>query len=199
MLNAGGVLYFLATDGFLTGLTQSTEKTFPVKIGPDLTFNGHYDAFVAALKPAADPFALTVQDNLVYAGYIGGRGDDAGVIGGSRTQGTITGGHIAIGSDGSAYVSGITGSGSTNVSRRRWLRRRRGLRSDLQRRHRRLRRESTSRGSSARLCDVPGRRGRRSGIRHGSGRRRRGVPHGQHQLRRAYVPGPGWSRSHIQR
>ena len=81
-----------------------------MKIGPDLTFNGHYDAFVAALKPAADPFALTVQDNLVYAGYIGGRGDDAGVIGGPRTQGTITGGHIAIGSDGSAYISGITAS-----------------------------------------------------------------------------------------
>ena len=102
-LGPGGVI-------FLTGLTQSTEKTFPVKIGPDLTFNGHYDAFVAALKPAADPFALTVQDNLVYAGYIGGRGDDAGVIGGPRTQGTITGGHIAIGSDGSAYISGITAS-----------------------------------------------------------------------------------------
>jgi len=102
-LGPGGVI-------FLTGLTQSTEKSFPVKIGPDLTFNGHYDAFVAALKPAADPFALTVQDNLVYAGYIGGRGDDAGVIGGPRTQGTITGGHIAIGSDGSAYISGITAS-----------------------------------------------------------------------------------------
>ena len=102
-LGPGGVI-------FITGLTQSTEKTFPVKIGPDLTFNGHYDAFVAALKPAADPFALTVQDNLVYAGYIGGRGDDAGVIGGPRTQGTITGGHIAIGGDGSAYISGITAS-----------------------------------------------------------------------------------------
>ena len=102
-LGPGGVI-------FLTGVTQSSEKTFPVKIGPDLTFNGHYDAFVAALKPVPDPFALKVQDNLVYAGYIGGRGDDAGIIGGPRTQATITSGHIAIDSDGAAYVSGITGS-----------------------------------------------------------------------------------------
>ena len=102
-LGPGGVI-------FLTGVTQSTEKTFPVKIGPDLTFNGHYDAFVAALKPIPDPFALRVQDNLVYAGYIGGRGNDAGVIGDPGKRATITSGHIAIGSDGAAYVSGITES-----------------------------------------------------------------------------------------
>jgi hypothetical protein len=95
---------------FVTGVTQSTERTFPVKIGPDLTANGHYDAFVAALKPIFDPFALTVQDNLVYAGYIGGRDDDIGVIGHPRKQATLTSGHIAVGSDGAAYISGITAS-----------------------------------------------------------------------------------------
>ena len=95
---------------FLTGVTQSTHKTFPVKVGPDVTFNGQFDTFVAAVKPVFDPFALTVQDNLIYAGYIGGRGDDIGVFGGPGPRAGFTSGHIAVDADGAAYISGITKS-----------------------------------------------------------------------------------------
>ena len=106
---AEGIALGPAGEIFLSGPTQSNERTFPVKVGPDLTFNGRYDVFVAAVKPRVDPFAARVQDNLVFAGYIGGRGTDIGVISGHGGA-TLTSGHIAVGSDGSAYVSGITDS-----------------------------------------------------------------------------------------
>ena len=54
-------------------------------MGPDLTFNGgQHDAFVAKINPAGT--------DLMYAGYIGGAGDD---------QGTA----IAVDSAGNAYVT----------------------------------------------------------------------------------------------
>jgi hypothetical protein len=79
------------TDGnaYVTGETNSTEATFPVLVGPDLTFNGFVDAFVA--KVTAD------GTGLLYAGYIGGSGED---------QGTS----IAVDTDGNAYVTGFTTS-----------------------------------------------------------------------------------------
>ncbi|MHC4942352.1 MAG: DUF7948 domain-containing protein [Planctomycetota bacterium] len=49
---------------YVTGFAQSDETAFPVKVGPDLTFNGEFDAFVA--KVTAD------GTDLVYCGYIGG-------------------------------------------------------------------------------------------------------------------------------
>ena len=61
--------------------------------GPDLTFNGSSDAFVA--KIAASGTALT------YAGYIGGNGDDGGL-------------GIAVDSAGNAYVAGNTVSDETS-------------------------------------------------------------------------------------
>ena len=68
--------------------TNSLESTFPVKIGPDLTYNGgDYDAFIAKVK--AD------GTNLVYCGYIGGDGGD-GAYG------------IAADQSGSVYVCGYT-------------------------------------------------------------------------------------------
>jgi hypothetical protein len=65
----------IAVDGggnaYVTGETTSTQATFPVKVGPDLTFNGVYqDAFVAKINPSGA---------LVYCGYIGGSGDDYGL------------------------------------------------------------------------------------------------------------------------
>ena len=52
-------------SAYVTGVTASSEDTFPVTVGPDLSFNGGaYDAFVAKLDPSG-----TV---LEYAGYIGG-------------------------------------------------------------------------------------------------------------------------------
>ena len=75
-------------NAYVTGLTTSTETTLPVTVGPDLTFNGGtIDAFVAKVK--ADGTAL------VYAGYIGGSGDDEG-------------NGIAVDAAGNAYVTGDT-------------------------------------------------------------------------------------------
>jgi hypothetical protein len=75
---------------YVTGVTDSTEATFPVKVGPDLTYNGgNRDAFVAKVKANGT--------GLVYAGYIGGAGDERGL-------------GIAVDSTGHAYVSGVTDS-----------------------------------------------------------------------------------------
>ena len=57
-----------AGNAYVTGVTASDETSFPVKVGPRLTFGGGNDAFVAKVK--ADGTAL------VYAGYIGGADDD---------------------------------------------------------------------------------------------------------------------------
>jgi hypothetical protein len=50
----------IAVDGngnaYVTGDTTSTEATFPVTVGPDLTFNGGYDdAFVAKVVFEPEP------------------------------------------------------------------------------------------------------------------------------------------------
>jgi len=85
--------YSIAVDGggnaYVTGLTQSTEVTFPVTVGPDLTYNGGTDAFVAKVNPAGT--------GLVYAGYIGGDGGDYSL-------------GIAVDGAGNAYVTGETNS-----------------------------------------------------------------------------------------
>ena len=74
---------------YVTGNTFSGEATFPVTVGPDLTFNGGSEAFVAKVNPSGSA--------LVYAGYIGGRSVDIGV-------------GIAVDSAGNAYVTGSTRS-----------------------------------------------------------------------------------------
>lgn len=88
-----GIAVDSAGNAYVTGRTQSTQATFPVKVGPDLTHNGAFDdAFVAKVR--AD------GTSLVYAGYIGGSGDDLGD-------------GIAVDSAGNAYVTGFTGSGQS--------------------------------------------------------------------------------------
>ena len=83
----------IAIDGsgnaYVTGTTGSTEQTFPVAMGPDLTFNGGADAFVAKVNATGT--------GLVYCGYIGGSIGDFGS-------------GIAIDGSGNAYVTGTTGS-----------------------------------------------------------------------------------------
>ncbi len=81
----------IAVDGsgnaYVTGSTSSTEATFPVAVGPDLTQNGGNDAFVAKVNAAGT--------GLVYCGYIGGSG-----AGGDYGNG------IAVDGSGNAYVTG---------------------------------------------------------------------------------------------
>ena len=85
-----GIAVDRAGNAYVTGRTQSTEASFPVTVGPDLTFNGgNQDAFVAKVSPGGTA--------LVYAGYIGGAGFDEG-------QG------IAVDNSGNAYVTGSTES-----------------------------------------------------------------------------------------
>ena len=89
----GDVGFGIAVDStgnaYITGEAESSEATFPVTVGPDLTFNGDFDAFVAKVNASG-----TALD---YAGYIGGSGDD-------RSYG------IAVDSTGNAYVTGRTTS-----------------------------------------------------------------------------------------
>src|SRR5439155_259369 len=59
---AGGIAVDSAGNAYVTGSTGSTEATFPVVGGPDLTFNGGEDAFVAKVNAAGTA--------LVYCGYI---------------------------------------------------------------------------------------------------------------------------------
>ena len=85
--------YGIAVDhsgcAYVTGYTNSTETTFPVVTGPELTQAGVYDGFVA--KVNAEGTALD------YCGYIGGSVYDIG-----------TG--IAVDGRGFAYVTGYTSS-----------------------------------------------------------------------------------------
>lgn len=78
-----------AGRAYLTGLTASDQTTFPANGGPDLTFNGTIDAFVARVK--ADGTSLE------YAGFIGGAGND-------QAQG------IAVDSSNNVYLTGLTTS-----------------------------------------------------------------------------------------
>ena len=86
--------YAVAVDGtgaaYITGGAYSAEDSFPVTAGPDLTYNGGEDAFVAKLNPSGTALA--------YCGYIGGVYRDCG-------RG------IAVDGSGNAYVTGITSSG----------------------------------------------------------------------------------------
>ena len=87
-----GIAVDSAGNAYVTGLAQSSEATFPVTVGPDLTFNGNGDAFVAKVNAAGTA--------LVYAGYVGGSGVDQAL-------------GIAVDVAGNAYVTGVTDSSET--------------------------------------------------------------------------------------
>jgi hypothetical protein len=87
---SGGIAVDSSGNAYVIGNTKSTQATFPVTVGPDLTYNGgEFDAFVAKVN--------SVGTALLYCGYIGGFGDDYGC-------------GIAVGSSGNAYVVGHTNS-----------------------------------------------------------------------------------------
>jgi uncharacterized repeat protein (TIGR01451 family) len=83
----------IAVDGsgnaYITGATPSDQITFPVAGGPDTTYNGFGDVFVAKVEPTGT--------NFVYCGYVGGSGGDAGSS-------------IDVDSSGNAYITGATSS-----------------------------------------------------------------------------------------
>lgn len=82
-----GIACDAAGNAYITGWTGSAATTFPVAVGPDLTYNGGYDAFVAKVSASGA--------GLVYCGYIGGSSDDYGW-------------GIAVDGSGNAYVTGRT-------------------------------------------------------------------------------------------
>jgi hypothetical protein len=83
--------YGIAVDAFgnayVTGYTASAD--FPAVVGPDTIYKGNGDAFVAKVNPSGTA--------LVYAGFLGGSGNDRGY-------------GIAVDASGNAYVTGETGS-----------------------------------------------------------------------------------------
>jgi Beta-propeller repeat len=82
-----------AGNAHVTGRTDSFEATFPVQVGPDLTYNGGYwDAFVAKVQPSGEA--------LLYAGYVGGSGAENGF-------------GIGVDAAGMAYIAGNTYSQET--------------------------------------------------------------------------------------
>ena len=80
-------------NSYITGETSSDQTSFPVATGPDLTFNGTVDAFIAKIN--------STGTNLVYAGYIGGLDADRGM-------------GIAVDSLNRAYVAGETASSGSS-------------------------------------------------------------------------------------
>jgi hypothetical protein len=87
MDHANGVRVDDDGNAYIGGSTASREQTFPVVVGPDLTHNNNYDAFVA--KVSAD------GTHLIYCGYIGGGGTDEGL-------------DIALDDLGNVYITGVT-------------------------------------------------------------------------------------------
>jgi hypothetical protein len=92
--NGSGIAVDASGNAYVVGGTRSSESTFPVAVGPDLTFNGgSYDAFVAKVNVTGTA--------LVYCGYIGG---------GGPTSMSDQGYGIAVDASGNAYVMGDTNS-----------------------------------------------------------------------------------------
>jgi hypothetical protein len=81
-------------NAYVSGNTTSTQSTFPVVDGPDLTHNGGTDGFVAKVNASGTA--------LIYCGYIGGSGNDY--------CGSVCTGGIGLDGSGNAYISGYTGS-----------------------------------------------------------------------------------------
>src|SRR5258708_38640560 len=48
-----GIAVDSAGNAYVTGYTDSTQASFPVTVGPDLTLNGGFDASFAATPPPA--------------------------------------------------------------------------------------------------------------------------------------------------
>ena len=71
--------------------TTSSQTGFPVTVGPDSSHGGMGDGFIARVNPAGTGFE--------YAGFIGGSENDSANA-------------VVVGQEGTAFVTGSTGSGS---------------------------------------------------------------------------------------
>ena len=83
---------------YVSGPTRSPPSSFPVTVGPALTFGGGYDLFVAKVAPDGS--------RLLYAGYVGGDNQDAD----AQADGQVAAGDVAVDAKGCAYVCGTTAS-----------------------------------------------------------------------------------------
>lgn len=88
-----GIAVDSAGNAYVTGYTESSQTTFPVLWGPDLTYNGLSDAFVTCVNPTGA--------SLRYSGYIGGTTGDYGY-------------DISVSSSGNAYIIGETYSNQSS-------------------------------------------------------------------------------------
>jgi beta-propeller repeat-containing protein len=90
---ANGVAVDLGGAAYVVGTTFSSQATFPVTVGPDLTFNNVSDAYVAKIGPDGNGY--------VYAGFVGGPNSELGKA-------------IAVDANGSAYIAGETNASTAN-------------------------------------------------------------------------------------
>jgi hypothetical protein len=90
---AKGVAVDSAGAAYVVGDTSSDVGTFPEAVGPDLTYDGNQDAFIAKVLPSGT--------GLAYAGYIGGNLLDSA-------------NGVAVDANGAAYVVGMTRSFGVN-------------------------------------------------------------------------------------
>ena len=63
---------------YITGATTTSEVTFPVTVGPDLTYSVGFDAQMQLLPDAFVAKVSPDGSDLVYAGYIGGTDEEQG-------------------------------------------------------------------------------------------------------------------------
>ncbi len=186
-----GIAVDSSGDAYVTGYTSSTQATFPVTVGPDLTHNGGlFDAFVAKISAAGTAF--------IYCGYIGGNGDDLGrgvavdssgnayVTGNTySTEATFpvtVGPDLTYNGDGDAFVHGIDRVHRGHVPRDR----RAGP--DLQWRPGRLRGEGQRRGHGTSLLRLHWRQRRGCWVRHSGGRFGKRLCHWIHRIQRGHFP-----------
>ncbi|MFN3649246.1 MAG: hypothetical protein ACK47B_06655 [Armatimonadota bacterium] len=84
---------------YLVGAAITRQDSFPVRVGPDSTYNGGWrDAFVAKLTPDAA--------EILYCGYLGGRGYEWAAA-------------VAVDETGAAYLAGMTDSTEASFPVRR--------------------------------------------------------------------------------